>query len=133
MAWPYLVMKQNVIYVLIIIKNLHNSKCSHGAGCTLFICDGQYIIIFEYRLLIIISKQLSMRFLANARNDRVLCGIREAVAIRSANRHCLPITLHQLMLSFRTNPPSGGEVRNLQLRETVSNISKIQTESNSQR
>jgi hypothetical protein len=60
-----------------------------------------------------------MRFLANARNDRVLCGIREAVAIRSTNRHCFPITLHQLMLSFRTNPPSGGEVRNLQLRKTI--------------
>ena len=66
------------------------------------------------------SKQLIMSFLANARNDSILCCIREAVAICSANRHCFPITLHQLMLSFRTNPPSGGEVRNLQLRETVS-------------
>src|ERR1035437_1288449 len=61
-----------------------------------------------------------MRFLANARNDSILCCIREAVAICSANRHCFPVTLHQLMLSFRTNPPSGGEVRNLQLKETVS-------------
>ena len=66
------------------------------------------------------SKQLIMRFLANARNDSILYSLREAVAIGSANRHYFPITLHQLMLSFRTNPPSGGEVRNLQLRETVS-------------
>jgi hypothetical protein len=45
-----------------------------------------------------------MRFLANARNDSILCGIGEAVAIRQVNRHRFPITLHQLMLSFRTNP-----------------------------
>jgi len=32
----------------------------------------------EYRLSIIILKQLNMRFLANARNDSILCGIGES-------------------------------------------------------
>jgi len=113
MAWPYLVMKQNVIYVLIIIKNLHNSKCSHGAGCTLFMCDGQYIIIFEYRLLIIISKQLIMR-LPSVSSPR-WAGLGSS-------------------LTLGMNPPSGGEVRNraeceltegnLQLKQTVSRHKK---------
>src|ERR1035437_495826 len=73
----------------------------------------------DYRLSIIISKQLIMRFLATLGMTGFYVAYGEAVAIRLANRHCFPITLHQLMLSFRTNPPSGGEVRNLQLRKTI--------------
>jgi len=48
-----------------------------------------------------------MRFLANARNDRILCGIREAVAICSANRHCFPIILHLLCCHSERIPRSG--------------------------